>query len=171
MTSEQASAAIERFNNKILFHEDGCWYYTGRLDSDGYGMFWFIDETRRAHRVSYELLVGPIPEGYALDHICHDPALCLGGNLCPHRKCVNPDHLMPVLFGENTSTGRRVTKLTPDGLAARRAHRLTQSEYCVNGHLYTPETTKPRSNGGRLCRICLRATVRRSRLRRLGVSA
>lgn len=62
---------------------DGCWNWEGNLNKAGYGRFSFMNERWLAHRVSYELFVGPIPNE-ALDHLCRNP------------RCVNPDHLEPV---------------------------------------------------------------------------
>jgi hypothetical protein len=67
-----------------------CWEWTGQRDRDGYGRLWRpAGKTRVAHRIAYELLVGPIPEGLQLDHLCL--------NKC----CVNPDHVEPVTLAEN----------------------------------------------------------------------
>lgn len=55
-----------------------------------------------AHRAAYELLVGPIPEGLQIDHVCHSRDLaCAGGWHDPHKACVNPRHLEPVTHAEN----------------------------------------------------------------------
>ena len=54
----------------------------------------------------YSWLVGAIPHGYDIDHVCHNAAAvagrCAGGDSCIHRRCVNPDHLEPVTRRENT---------------------------------------------------------------------
>ena len=70
---------------KHIVRSDGCWEWTGRKDRDGYGLY----GNRRAHRVVYEALVGPIPEGMTLDHLCFN------------RSCVKPEHLEPVTQAEN----------------------------------------------------------------------
>jgi len=64
-------------------------------------------ETRLAHRIAYQLVVGPIPDGLVLDHLCHtrDPD-CADNANCPHRRCVNPAHLEPVTRRENIARGR-----------------------------------------------------------------
>jgi hypothetical protein len=89
--------------------ESDCWPWTGCLNRGGYGLInggpARKGRSLGAHRVVYELSVGPIPEGMHLDHTCHtnDP-VCRGGP-CTHRRCVNPAHLEPVEPPEN---GRRV---------------------------------------------------------------
>jgi hypothetical protein len=62
---------------------------------------------KKAHRVFYELLVGPIPDGYQLDHTCHNrDDGCVGGPTCTHRACVNPAHLEPVTGKVNSLRGK-----------------------------------------------------------------
>ena len=107
-----------------------CWEWTGGRTS-GYGHISGGDGTfRRAHRVVYEFLVGPVPRGMQLDHLCRN------------RACVNPDHLEPVTPGENT----RRSPLS----RARRTH-------CPQGHEYTPENTSVSKRNQRSCRECIRA--------------
>lgn len=79
-----------------------CHIFTGgRLNDSGYGIAWCRVRKRefRAHRLSYEMSVGRIPDGAVIDH------------LCSNRDCVNPEHLEPVTNTENTRRGMS-TKLT-----------------------------------------------------------
>ena len=69
---------------------DACWIWTGAKDPNGYGRFAIVHGVARlAHRVSFEIANGEMPEGMVLDHKCHNPA------------CVNPDHLRLCTQKEN----------------------------------------------------------------------
>lgn len=67
-----------------------CWVWTKAINRNGYGVTWNGERTILAHRYSYEVHVGPIPEDRPhLDH------------LCSIRACINPEHLEPVTQAEN----------------------------------------------------------------------
>lgn len=118
-----------------------CWQWTGGL-SHGYGVVNGDKHRDGAHRFSYELHVGPIPDGLDIDHLCHQPP-CPGGDECPHRSCVNPDHLEPVTRGENLLR----SPLTVPGRNERKTH-------CPAGHPYDEKNTRIERDGGRKCRAC-----------------
>lgn len=123
----------ERFWSKVDKTDGwGCWIWAAGRNGDGYGAMWVHGRQRPAHRVAYELLVGPIPTGLHIDHICRNKA------------CVNPDHLEPVTPRENFLRG-----VSPSAAAARRT-------CCIRGHEYTPENTIY-ARGQRTCRECKRA--------------
>jgi hypothetical protein len=86
----------QRFWDKVnRWDPDWCWEWIGALYR-GYPHFWTREHGRvRAHRLAYEALVGPIPEGMTLDH------------LCPTRHCVNPKHLEPVTHSVNLQRRHR----------------------------------------------------------------
>jgi hypothetical protein len=90
-----------RFWSKVDQGED-CWRWTA-CTSNGYGRFSVKRQPVLAHRFAYELLVGPIPEGLELDHLCRN------------RWCVNPDHLEPVTHDENVRRANDSDRLTPTG--------------------------------------------------------
>lgn len=80
----------ERFEKKVSVAENGCWLWTGSVNHAGYGgMGTCGTKTARAHRVSYELHVGPIPDGMCVCHRCDTPA------------CVRPGHLFLGTHQEN----------------------------------------------------------------------
>jgi hypothetical protein len=121
---------------------EGCWLWTGVTYPSGYGQLHFKGSRNvRAHRFAYELLVGPIPEAMTIDHLCHDSALCSGGASCPHRRCVNPEHLALATVAENV---RR-------SLKGRRGGR------CKRGH------ELDYSAGRGICRSCRNAARRQRR--------
>lgn len=133
-------AHMDRFWTKVR-PTGFCWEWTAYIDPAGYGRFRLRTHSAYAHRVSYELLVGPIPDGLTLDHLCRNT------------RCVNPDHLEPVTQGENSRRARRFASRS----AAPRTH-------CKRGHAFDLANTYhgPR---GRNCRECNRLAVDRYRSR------
>lgn len=112
-----------------------CWNWRAYTGSNGYGRVWFDGRLQLAHRVAYQLFVGPIPAGMFVDHLCRN------------RSCVNPDHMEIVTA--------RVNILRGDGLAAHEARRTT----CVRGHPYSGDNLYVH-RGKRYCRACV--GIRRS---------
>lgn len=135
----------ERFWPKVDKTES-CWLWTANI-RNGYGMSQSRDNTvRMAHRLAYEELVGEIPKGKELDHLCHTwDKSCLGGYECPHRRCVNPDHLEPVTHLVNGRRGRA-------GVVS--AARQRAKTHCKFGHPFDEKNTKYTSAGARVCRRC-----------------
>lgn len=115
----------------------GCWVWRGAtVGRKGYGCIRSRQGARMAHRFFYENLVGPIPDGLVLDHLCRN------------RLCVNPAHLEPVTDRENILRG--------EGLAAICAART----HCACGKPLT--RTKKDGHGG-VSRYCLDCATARSR--------
>jgi hypothetical protein len=100
-----------RIRSKISAPADGCWTWTGAGGDGDYGAVWYQGSTRKAHVVVYELLVGPVPAGLELDHLCRV------------KHCVRPDHLEPVTHAENM---RRTVRAA----TARYRQRLRESGTC-----------------------------------------
>lgn len=110
-----------------------CWLWRGAIDNAGYGVVNVGGRrVNRAHRVSYEILVGPIANGLHLDHLCRV------------RHCLNPDHLEPVSPAENMRRG-----FAP-------AARVAATDLCGRGHSMADAYVRP-GNGYRMCRVCQEA--------------
>lgn len=129
-----------------------CWLWTG-AQRKGYGVIRIAGKSVSAHRVAYEMLVGPIAEGMQIDHLCRQPL------------CVRPSHLEVVDSKTNTMRG-----YSPTALCARKTH-------CVHGHLFDEENTIiekrqwARSVGyTRVCRECRRRLNRIAYARRKNAS-
>jgi hypothetical protein len=122
---------ILRIPSKIDFTQGDCWQWTAYCTKEGYGRISVNNESTLAHRVIYEELVGQIPEGLELDHLCRN------------RSCVNPAHLEPVTHLINVRRGEARPPI--------RAH----TDVCVRGHLKTPENTRiVPGTDKRECRKC-----------------
>ena len=107
---------------------DGCWIWATGLSAAGYGRIRWDGELVYAHRLMYESLIGPIPEGLEIDHLCRN------------RACVDPAHLEPVTH--------RVNLLRGDVGAFNAA-----KTHCPQGHPYD-EANTGRSGTHRYCRRC-----------------
>lgn len=140
-----APTLAERLWASFVRDPSGCWYWTKALSCYGYGHISIDGQEHPAHRVMYEVVVGPIGESsLTADHQCHnvDPD-CGGGNSCPHRACVNPSHIVPATIIENLMRG--------EGPPARNARKT----HCPQGHEYLPDNTyRNPTTGHRLCRAC-----------------
>ena len=122
---------VSRFWRKVDKRgDDECWPWIGSTNPEGYGQFSLDKKLQPAYRVAYELMVGKIPEGLTIDHLCRNP------------NCVNPTHMEPVTERENIMRG--------EGVGAKAA-RVT---HCPQGHPYNEENTHIRPKGWRKCRPC-----------------
>jgi hypothetical protein len=115
----------------IDISSSGCWEWQGYVNRSGYGQF----RGKYAHRGSYEMFRGPIPQGLEIDHLCRN------------RKCVNPAHLEAVTQKENQLRGFSVS-----GNNARKTH-------CLNGHPLVSANVSSWTTDRR-CKTCLRAHQR-----------
>lgn len=192
----------ERFFSKVDITDD-CWNWLAGKNQKGYGLFtWDCPESPRrkkgtlAHVWSYEHHFGLIPIGFEVDHQCHnDDPKCQLVNLCPHRACQQPKHLVLVPVGENAKkasstrlrcrnghlrTSKTVYRDPRDRQDCRQcahennARRIREQRianhlltHCARGHVFDEANTKIRANGTWLCRACdaLRARERKAGLR------
>jgi hypothetical protein len=178
---------LERFLAKIIRgSKEECWIWTGKPDSKGYGHFGISAWPYQAHRIAYQLAIGPIPEGRQVHHNCDI------------RNCVNPHHLEALTVVEhidktsghpkNLTHCKRGHEFTKENTAlykgirrckactSYRQRRKANPEcdvdplrvsplYCENGHpLFGPNMTLydlPTGGVRRLCKACRRAAVHR----------
>lgn len=124
------SASVDVLMQRVTITEAGCWEW--KLSRSGrpgrrYGR-WRVDgREQRAHRVAYELLVGPIPDGHELHHSCHNPPCC------------NPAHLELLTLGEHH-------RLHPNQNSAK--------THCIRGHELNGDNLRLRLRDGRVVRGC-----------------
>lgn len=104
-----------------------CWVSTRGVEGNGYTQIQIRGRTWMTHRLAYELLKAPIPEGLDLDHLCRV------------RKCFNPDHLEPVTRLENILRGDASLALA------------IRTNCCQRGHSLDDAI---RTTRGRTCRTC-----------------
>lgn len=141
--NRRSEDVFRRFASKTKFDpETKCWEWTGHKTKEGYGLFDRFDKheekwwAQSAHRFSYEIYRGDIPEGLQLDHLCKNTG------------CVNPSHLEPVTAYENTHRS--------DSLTAKYALR----DRCKHGHVYEEGSHKVHPRFGRVCLVCHRKRCR-----------
>lgn len=118
-----------------------CWTRLHGVRSDGYGGISYKSKPELVHRIIYEALVGPIPEGLMLHHVCRN------------RACCNPQHLDPMTLSEHTRLEDNVSS------------RNKLKTHCPKGHplsgdnvSYIPPN-KRMPTGGRYCRTCKREAI------------
>lgn len=119
----------------------GCWEWLNKRTAHGYG----VQKGKLAHREAYEDVVGPIPEGFQVDHVCNMPS------------CINPAHLEAVSGSVNLLRKRIRNRLNP------------WATHCMRGHVMDDMNTLWRANGsGRQCRTCQRERMSEAQVRRGG---
>lgn len=134
---------------------DGCWTWPRPPTGGGYGQLSVGGRPYLVHRLIYEAEHGVIPDGYEIDHVCHNGDVsCAGGKTCVHRRCCRPEHLQARPPKENAA-------------AANKPRQRNQFKtHCPKGHPYDDANTMwvtIRRNGkeytARHCKACNRERV------------
>lgn len=126
---------IDRIQPNIIKVKGGCWIWIANRVGNGYGQINLRGGKKRlVHRVLWEILRGPIPQGMILCHKCDKPSCC------------NPDHLFIGTYKDNSD----------DMWAKGRGVRPQKKTHCVNGHPFTTENTFLKENGTKGCKQCNR---------------
>lgn len=129
---------IDLLTTRRTITDAGCWEWTGATNGYGYGMVFVRGRRWYVHRLSYTLMVAPIPPRFVVDHLCRNTL------------CFNPEHLEAVTHRENILRSPAVGAKT----------------HCRNGHRYTTANTYTTPGGSRQCRTCSRARSRETNARR-----
>jgi hypothetical protein len=127
----------DRFMAKVEKDENGCWLWVAHVTPNGYGQFGIGRKLFYAHRIAYEMFVGPIATGLQIDHLCRV------------RHCVNPDHMEAVTQRENILRGEAISAI------------CAVKTRCKRDHEFTDTNTYRRPDGSRECLTC-RALRRRA---------
>lgn len=116
---------------------DDCWLWARLVDWNDYGVVVVSGLHKKAHRVVYEALVGEVPQGLELDHLCNI------------KRCINPNHLEAVTHKEN------IIRSFKRGRGAGRTH---GDNLCMRGHMLSKdniyESTSPTGGYIRTCKVC-----------------
>jgi hypothetical protein len=128
----------DRVMSRVEVQENGCWVFTGTTVRGGYGQIRYHGKTYYVHRVIHEALIGPIPDGFQVDHLCFNPPCC------------NPAHLEAVTRDENMARSRAGAR------GANVAASNAAKTHCPRNHPYDEENTYVNAEGFRWCRACRR---------------
>lgn len=155
------ASLLERFNNREMIIDGECILWSGVKTPDGYGYIKQMSSrselirkstTIFVHRLAYQQAYGDIPTGMVVDHSCHSPRECSGGNNCKHRSCINPEHLKLSTHLEN-----RVRSVMTSSVKGR----------CRNDlHDWNEGNVKILSDGKKVCIACKKEQNKRSALKR-----
>lgn len=130
MSNADPMKRLSRIRTRVdMSDPNACWIWPGAKTAGGYGQMRGGPGVKvYTHRAAYEALIGPIPEGLVLDHLCRN------------RACCNPAHLEPVTDAVNLERGIGHGSET----------------HCPHGHPYGGDNLIVRKNGSRACRSCER---------------
>lgn len=125
----QLDGIPDRITRRLTERPNGCWTWAA-AHSQGYACVWWEGSQRSLHRVLYELLRGPVPDGMVLDHV-----------VCDDKSCPNPWHVEP----ETNVANMLRSETAPATINAAKTE-------CVHGHPLDDCYVRP--DGRRRCRTC-----------------
>jgi hypothetical protein len=135
------SKTLEDYLSEKIVTEEGCWTLSANLNAGGYTKVNIQKKQLLLHR----LVMGEIPVGMDVDHVCHNEAAskgtCTGGLTCRHRRCFNPEHLRFATRSENLSAGSKAFWNKPA---------------CPSGHPRSKENMFVDTYGRPVCKPCHR---------------
>ena len=140
-----------RLLERITVDPSGCWIFPGAVNSRGYGLVCSGRKGKNilTHRLAVIVRDGSIPEGLTVDHQCHDSRKCDTAT-CPHKRCVNPDHLAVMTAGQNVA-------------------RIWESGLCRKGHPLTRTKGKRRNRQCLICKAAYMQTYTAARVAAVGL--
>jgi hypothetical protein len=138
------TVTLEWLRERCLISENGCWLWTMGREGGGYGVVSSGGKRQKAHRLAWEIVNGPAPDGLFVCHRCDLPA------------CINPDHLFVGSHAENMQ----------DMLSKGRGKHASKT-HCPKGHPYSGDNLAVYRGRHRNCRTCIndRSRARYARTR------
>lgn len=127
----------KRFFSRIKIDSNGCWIWQGAKNIRGYGVVGYHGILYIAHRLSYKLKVGPIPEGLLVCHKCDVPP------------CINPDHLFIGTYKDNSIDMVKKGRAGKAKGAGRKPVKI-----CKRGHIFDKQNTRFNKHGHKQCKKC-----------------
>lgn len=124
----------ERIEPRVNKIDGGCWLWTGATNGVGYGKIGLLENGKAkypyTHVIAYEALIGTVPDGLELDHLCRNTICC------------NPEHVEPVTSLENSMRGEHPN------------YKTARTRICKRGHGIVGDNIFRRSDGRLRCRAC-----------------
>jgi len=157
MGKKIAVRAAERAATRYVVNESGCHISTYCRERGNYAMVQWKEDGRvhgvPAHRAAFQHYTGEDPAEMEVDHLCHDPKVCSGGDTCPHRPCVKREHLALATSRENALRSNG-----PSAINARKTH----CPKCGGEYSYY---SSENASVGRYCLSCRRKATREAQRR------
>lgn len=152
----QLEDVMYQLETRMQVQPNGCWHYTGKITVNGYAEFTHgLGKAKRfkkapGHRAVYLWFKGAIPDGYVVDHMCHNEALndCTNPETCMHKRCLNPEHLRAITYSDNSKAGAPISY-------NNRTHCLHGHELTENNIGYRIQSKSPTSPKYRYCKTCV----------------